>query len=182
MAERYTILEWNRRFPKTDDPKEIERRRDLFDEREEQLDLVKPGLITYVVRNRNLNKLCYRTAIDASSAVSALGWNLLDCRTLPIEVGKEREPMPEEVKEILRQKNEEKKAEQNKDKPKKEKGPTLKSEMEALFQQHPAGTKEDMIPMLFAILRQRNPDKDDAHLKKRAVLCYHFYKQATKSD
>lgn len=189
MAERWTTLEWDKQFPHTDDPKEIERRHRLFDERNIQLDLVETGLCCWYIKHCSTKEGHYKTAATYKEAVEALGWHVSECRGIPIEVGKEKKPMPEEVKQILRDKNEEKKREREEKKgkdmseekttpkEKKEKGPSLKSEMEALFAANSGADKDTMLPKIFELLKSRNTDKDDAHLKKRSVLCYHFYKK-----
>jgi len=172
-----TTLEQVRALPKTDDPKETARRDKIFAERDEEEALIKPGLTMYLIKNTSTKELRYKTATTYRVALAALGWSEINCRITPIEVGKEKKPMPEEIKEILKAKNEEKKVERSEGKPeKKEKGPTLKSEMEEVFRQFPAEAKEDMLPRLFQILKNRNPEKEDAKHMKRAVLCYHFYK------
>lgn len=176
-----TTLEQMQALPPTTDPKEIARRNKIFAERDDEQCLIVPGLVMYMLKNTVTKELHYKTAISIEEACRAFEWNPSEVRATPVEVGKEKKPMPEEIKEILKEKTAQAKAEKNEGKPVKEKGPTLKSEMEALFKEFPDGSKEEMQPKLLEILKRRNPDKDEAHLNKRAGLCFYFYKNPKKA-
>lgn len=178
---RLTQLEWFDRLPPTEDPKEQQRRVSLFAEREEQFDLVEPGLCLYGIKNTVTKEFRYRTAATLEAAVRALGWNISEVRTIPVEIGKVKTPMPVEVKVILKTQTEEKKKKWIDGKeilPKKRgDGPTLKQEMLDVFNTNPGATKEQLLPKIYIILQRRTGSTDEAHLKNRTNLSYYFYKR-----